>query len=179
MKFTESKNLLLRKLVEEDYDAYFREYIMDKEMDRLMCRSESATEEEVREAFEWLLHREKRAYAIVHKESGCVIGNLTVYDSVPPVVAEHPETAGKVGRALSFAMSRSWQRRGLMREAVTAVIDELFQNEQVDYINGGYLSFNLPSQAFHKNLGFTYLTTERFSENGVELESIENILWKP
>ena len=52
MVYLETERLLLRKVSWEDY-PYFREYIMDKEMDRLMLRSPSETEEEVQKMFEW------------------------------------------------------------------------------------------------------------------------------
>ena len=35
MIFVETDRLLLRKVAEEDF-AYFRDYLMDKEMDRMM-----------------------------------------------------------------------------------------------------------------------------------------------
>ena len=37
MTFIETPRLLLRKVAEEDY-SYFREDLMDKEMDRMMLR---------------------------------------------------------------------------------------------------------------------------------------------
>ena len=65
-----------------------------------------------------------------------------------------------------------------MFEAVNAVIDRLFQTEDVDYINCGYLLFNDASKGLQQKLGFTYLTTEWFSRNGEKLASVENILWR-
>ena len=64
-----------------------------------------------------------------------------------------------------------------MFEAVSSVIDHLFLVEKTDYINCGYLSYNVPSKALQEKLGFTYLLTERFQFDGQEMESIENILW--
>ena len=65
-----------------------------------------------------------------------------------------------------------------MYEAVRGVIEHLFQEEQVDYINCGYLSYNAPSKALQEKLGFTYLLTNRFLFDCQEMESIENILWR-
>ena len=67
-----------------------------------------------------------------------------------------------------------------MFEAVSSVIDHLFRVEKTDYINCGYLSYNVPSKALQEKLGFTYLLTERFQFDGFdgqEMESVENILW--
>lgn len=178
MTFLETAHLSLRKVEPGDYEVYFRDYLMDKEMDRLMCRSGCETEEDALLSFDWFLHKEERAYVIVYKESGCVIGNLTVYNTPPAVIAEDPAFAGQSGRALSFAMSPAWQRRGLMFEAVRGVIDHLFHAESTDYISCGYLSFNEPSRRLQEKLGFTYHTTESFCADGTAFTSMENILRK-
>ena len=177
MVFIETPRLLLRKVAEEDY-SYFQEYLTDKEMDRMMLRSSCETEEDVRLGFGWFLHREERAYMIVDKENGEAIGNLTVYNLVPDCVAAQPVVQGKRGKALSFAMSPRFQRRGFMYEAVSAVIDHLFREEKADYINCGYLSYNEPSKALQQKLGFVPLLAEHFSIDGQEMEAVENILWR-
>ena len=175
--FVETPRLLLRKVSEADF-SYFREDLADREMDRMMLRWPCETEEEIRLGFEWFLHKEERAYAIVHKETGETIGNLTVYNRVPECVANHEAVQGKNGKALSFAILPVFQRKGYMYEAVSGVIDHLFREEKVEYINCGYLSYNAPSKALQEKLGFTYLLTERFQFDGQEMESIENILWR-
>lgn len=124
----------------------------------------------------WLMNKEERGYVLEYKENGNVIGNLTV-GNVPPHVLEHPEVQGKKGAALSFSISRKYQRRGLMYEAVSAVIGQLFQ-EGVDYINGGYFDFNVASEKLHGKLGFHYLMQETFDRNGETVNCVECILWK-
>ncbi len=177
MTFLETPRLLLRKVAEEDY-TYFQKYLMDKEMDRMMLRWPCETEEDVRLGFEWFLHKEERAYVIVHKDTDKTIGILTVYNRVPECVAAEDAVQGKSGKALSFSISREFQRRGFMYEAASAVIDHLFRVEKTDYINCGYLSYNAPSKALQEKLGFTYLLTERFLFDNQEMESVENILWR-
>ena len=177
MYFVKTPRLLLRKVTEEDF-SYFRADLADKEMDRMMLRWPCETEEEIRLGFEWFLYKEERAYAIVHKETGETIGNLTVYNHVPECVANHKAVQGKNGKALSFAILPAFQRKGYMYEAVSGVIDYLFWEEKADYINCGYLSYNAPSKALQEKLGFKYLLTEQFQFDGQEMESIENILWR-
>ena len=174
--FVETPRLLLRKVSEEDF-SYFRADLADKEMDRMMLRWPCETEVDIRLGFEWFLYKEERAYAIVHKENGETIGNLTVYNHVPECVANHEAVQGKNGKSLSFAMLPAFRRKGFMYEAVSCVIEHLFREEKADYISCGYLSYNAPSKALQEKLGFTYLLTERFQFDGQEKESIENILW--
>ena len=174
--FLETERLVLRKFQEADFSD-FCEFVMDPERNRMMGNYEVNSADDARDLLEWFLHGEKRAYAIVYKENGKVIGDLTVYDSPP--VENLPHLAGKTGRALSFSISRGYRRRGLIVEAVTAVIRRLFEVEGVDYVNSGYLDFNAPSRELHQKLGFTYLTTQSFRrEDGPELTSIEMILWR-
>ena len=66
MTFVQTDRLLLRKVAAADY-PYFREYLMDKEADRMMLRSPCDTEEDVRLGFDWFLRKEERAYVIIHK----------------------------------------------------------------------------------------------------------------
>lgn len=175
--FVETERLLLRRVCEKDF-PYFRADLTDREMDRMMLRWPCETEEDIRLGFEWFLYKEERAYAVVHKESGETVGNLTVYNRVPECVANHEALRGKSGKSLSFAVLPAFRRRGYMYEAVSAVIDRLFRLEKADYINCGYLSYNAPSGALQQKLGFTYLLTERFLFDGQEMESVENILWR-
>ena len=177
MYFVETERLVLRKVTEKDF-SYFRADLADKEMDRMMLRWPCETEEDIRLGFEWFLCKEERAYAIVHKETGETIGNLTVYNHVPECVANHEAVQGKNGKALSFAVLPAFRRKGFMHEALNGVIDHLFRAEKADYINCGYLSYNAPSKALQKKLGFTYLLTEQFQFGDQEMESIENILWR-
>jgi len=175
--FVETPRLILRKVTEKNF-SYFREDLADKEMDRMMLRWPCETEADIRLGFEWFLHKEERAYAIVHKETGETIGNLTVYNRVPECVANHEAVQGKNGKALSFAILPACRRKGFMNEAVSGVIDHLFRVEKADYINCGYLSYNAPSKALQEKLGFTYLLTEQFLFDGQEVVSVENILWR-
>ena len=101
-----------------------------------------------------------------------------MYNRVSEDIAEQKAVRGKKGKSLSFALSPAWQRRGLMYEAVSAVLEQLFREENTDYVHCGYLSYNLPSKALQEKLGFHWLVTERFEFEGREVESVENILWK-
>lgn len=175
MIFVQTPRLLLRKVTEEDY-PYFRNYLVDKEMDRMMLRTPCGTEADVRLGFEWFLYKEERAYVIVHKETGATIGNLTVYNHVPESVAAQEAVKGQKGKSLSFAMSPAFRHHGFMIEAVRGVMEHLFLDEKANYISCGYLSYNAPSKALQEKLGFSYLLTERFTYDGREMEAVENIL---
>lgn len=174
--FLETERLVIRKFRDADF-ADFWDYTNDPEMCRMMGRDDMSDPETARSTFDWLKDREGRGYALVLKENRRVIGNLTITLPSPSVV-ELRELVGKKGRAMSFSLSRQYQRRGLMEEALRAAITHLFEAEGIDYINLGHFDFNYASRDLQKKLGFSPLTTERFSMGGTEVVVIENILWK-
>lgn len=173
--FLETQRLVLRKWEEADFAAFYS-WAADSEMCRMLGRPEITDEQSARRIFDWLKDREPRGYAILLKETGLCIGNLTVTRPSPFVVMRS-EAREKSGCALSFAISREYRRRGLMEEAVRAVIAQLFK-EGCEYINCGHFDFNLPSAALQRKLGFSHLATETVREGETELVCIENILWK-
>lgn len=174
--FLETERLILREFIPDDF-ADFWEYANDPEMCRTMGRDDMSDPENARFTFEWLMNREKRGYGIVLKETGKVIGNLTVTPT-PDFLNDQEEFAGKQGCSMSFSISRFHQRKGLMEEALRAVIRQLFETEGMDYINCGCFDFNKPSLALQTKLGFTHLMTERFEQDGETITALEHILWR-
>ncbi len=174
--FLETDRLLLRPFRDEDFSD-FCVFALDPERNHVMANPPVPDEAEARAFFYWLKDEEKRAYAIVLKSTGHVVGNLTVYDSSS--VSDRPELSGLRGREMSFSIARPYRRQGLMEEALRAVIAHLFQAENADYITDGYFTFNEPSRVLHEKLGFAYLCTERLRlpDTGEEVDLTNVILW--
>ena len=172
--FLSTERLLLRKWEERDFPD-FCAYAMGEEMSRMMGDI-LYTEEDTRASFDWLKDKEERGYALVLKETGRVIGNLNIV-SVQEHLANLPELRGKRGVGMSFAISRQYQRQGLMSEAVKAVVEELFDCEGFEYIQCGYFSFNTASAKLQEKLGFTHLITLPKPDDP-EIITVENVLWR-
>lgn len=176
--FLETPSLILRKIREEDFPDYCAYNLNDPERDRMMGRDRLDSMEAVRANFNWLKDKEERAYVLIHKDSGRLIGNLTIYNrGYDPT--EHPEVAGKKGFTLSFGIAGAYQRQGFALEAVRAVIEQLFEQEHADYIGCGCFSYNIPSQRLQEKLGFRFLFSECFELFGEQVEVSEHILWHP
>jgi len=173
--FLQTDRLILRKFREEDFADYCA-YAMDPEMCRMMGNDLLDNEKAARINFNWLKDREERGYVLVLKETGHVIGNLSV-TATPDHLAKLPALAGKQGRSLSFCISRRYRRQGLMSEALRAVIGHLFDAEGMDYVQCGYFGFNTPSRALQEKLGFTHLTTLEANARGEHFAVEEQILW--
>lgn len=174
--FIETERLVLRKFQEYDFDD-FCEYAMDDEMCRMMGRKMMKSREDARWNFDWLKDKEDRAYGLVYKDIDKIIGNLTVCN-VPPNLLEFDKLKGKDGKSMSFSISNNYQRMGLMLEAVSSVISHLFYTEGIDYIHCGHFPFNIASEMFLKKLDFEYFITQCLEYEGIEMVSVENILWK-
>lgn len=168
--------LILRKLLPEDF-ADFCSWAADPQMCRMMGRELITDEESARPTFQWLLTHEKRAYALVLRESGRMVGNCTV-TAPSRFVADMSSFAERRGCALSFSVGRPWQRRGLMQEALSAVIPALF-DEGMDYISCGHFADNLASFALQRKLGFSPITEESLIIDGATVRVIENVLFSP
>ena len=175
--FLRTDRLILRKLREEDFPDYAA-YAVDDEMSRMMGRALLKTEADIRQNFNWLKDHEPRCYGLVEQNSHCLIGNLSIC-SVPAPLVALPSLRGKNGRTLSFCICREYQHNGYASEAVRAVAEELFQAEQMDFVQCGCYSFNLPSLKLQEQLGFRFLSSLSVPTPEGTVKTIENILWNP
>lgn len=173
--FLATPRLILRRHRAEDFPA-FRAYSADPELCRMTGSEPPEDEAALRRAFDYLTGQE-RCYAMVLRDTGQAVGRLSIRD-LPPCIRDHPALAGKRGASLSFALSRDFRRRGLMTEALKAVIAHLFQAEKMDYVNCGYFSFNDASRLLQEKLGFTYLASNPYPGPEGDITAIDNILWR-
>jgi len=172
--FIQTQRLMLRKFREEDFPD-FCEYAMDKEMCRMVGWQDLADAAGAKAVFDKMC-AEPRGYALVHKETGTVIGNFSV-SALHPFLKQLPELQNKQGCVISFALSKKYQRQGLVSEAAAAVIDHLLRVEKMEFINAGYFSYNIPSKRLQEKLGFRFLATHGFRRGEEEIEVIENVIW--
>lgn len=173
--FVETGRLLLRRLEEADFPAYAA-YAVDDEMSRMMGRAFLHAETDIRQNFDWLKDKEPRCYGIMEKSRSHLIGNLSVC-AVPAQLTGLEQLQGRQGCTLSYCICRTAQRKGYAAEAVRAVIAELFNAEQMDFVQCGCFAFNIPSQQLLNKLGFTELTRLHIPMPEGEVETIESILW--
>ena len=171
--FLKTDRLILRRLEESDFPDYAA-YAVDDEMSRMMGRPILKTEADIRTNFGWLKDKESRCYGIVEKTGGHLIGNLSVC-AVPAQLTGLEQLQGRQGCTLSYCICRTAQRRGYAAEAVRAVIAELFNAEQMDFVQCGCFAFNIPSQQLLNKLGFTELAHLHIPMPEGEVETIESI----
>lgn len=94
------------------------------------------------------------AYALEDKKTGRVIGHLTIHDE--SAVNDSKE------KELGFVLHPDYRRRGIIFEAVTVVLADLF-TQGIEKIYAGYFEDNEASEALIKKLGFTFSGTSSYT----------------
>ena len=97
--------------------------------------------------------RDKKTFAIELKENGKVIGSLGLEerDGEPGV------PIGSMGREIGYALSKDYWGRGLVPEAVKAVIDYCFKDLAFDWLTCGHFVWNQQSRRVVEKCGFRYV----------------------
>ena len=95
---------------------------------------------------------EKKTFAIVYKENNKVIGSLGIekYGSEDKL----SEFFDYQGREIGYVLSKNYWGRGLMTEAVKAVINYCFNVLSYDFLLCGYFDFNSQSKRVQEKCGF-------------------------
>ena len=93
-----------------------------------------------------------KTFAICLKQNNKVIGSLGVEKyGMEQVLTEFN---GYIGREIGYVLSKSYWGMGLMPEAVTAVINYLFNQLNYDFLTCGYYDFNVQSKRVQEKCGF-------------------------
>ena len=100
-----------------------------------------------------LFIRRKKTFALELKESGKVIGSL----GLEPRDVDAGLAPSLSGREIGYVLSKDYWGRGLMSEAVAAVIDYCFGTLNFDYLTCGHFDHNDSSRRVVEKCGFQYL----------------------
>ena len=117
----------------------------------------------------------KKTFAI--EFGGKVIGSLGVeaYNE-----SNFPELDALQGRSIGYVLSKDYWGRGLMPEAVKAVIAYLFETAGLDFILISHFQWNRQSARVIEKCGLKYLkTTVHETRFGTKETTFENILYNP
>lgn len=136
----------------------------------------------------WLPHKDMEesrqilASFIKHRKTfalefnGKAIGSLGIEE----YSCEHyPELESFRGCEIGYVLSKPYWGRGLMPEAVQAVIDWLFREAKLDFIIVGHFDRNSQSRRVIEKCGFCYNKTLPYKTRyDTEETALEYILWK-
>ena len=146
----ETERLLLRPFEAEDLNDFYEYASVEGvgEMAGWRHHESIAKSQEILDIF----IKEDKTFAIVLKENNKVIGSL----GIEKYGMEHALTEfdGYQGREIGYVLSKSYWGKGLMPEAVSAVIRYLFEDLHFDFLLCGYYDFNKQSKRVQEKCGF-------------------------
>ena len=120
--------------------------------------------------------REKKTFALEYQ--GKAIGSLGI-ENYDESHHSEPDIREKRGREIGYVLSKDYWGRGLMPEAVKAVIRWLFDDVKLDFIIVGHFPHNDRSRRVIEKCGFQYVKDIPFeTQSGRREDSREYILYR-
>ena len=167
----ETERLILRPWVMDDLDDFYAYASIDG-----LGQMAGWTPHRSMEESEFILSlfmEGKKTFAIELKETGQVIGSLGIEEPEPDPEKE------KLGREIGYALHKDYWGRGLMPEAVRAVITYCFDVLGYDYLTCSHFDWNTQSKRVIEKCGFRYFSTTRSETRYDTVENSMNyILYK-
>lgn len=117
----------------------------------------------------------KKTFALELRESRTVIGSLGI-----ELMHPDPVTGEKYGREIGYVLGKAHWGRGLMPEAVSAVITYCFDVLKYDYLTCGHFAQNMQSKRVIEKCGFDFFGFSEFQTHFGTTENCANyILYNP
>lgn len=172
----ETERLILRAFEQSDLDDFF-EYASVKGVGERAGWKHHESKEESQQILNSFINHDK-TFAIVLKENSKVIGSLGVEEyGMEDALTEFLEYKG---REIGYVLSKEYWGKGIMTEAVKAIINYLFNELNLDFLICGYYDFNNKSKRVQEKCGFKpYRKLLMETRMGTKEHSILNLLLNP
>lgn len=154
----ETERLILRRFVKEDADAMYRNWASDDEVTKyLTWPTHSNVKISQMVINDWVnSYSDKSFYqwAVVWKEKGEPIGSISVVEIKEDTSTVH----------IGYCIGKEWWHKGITSEALTAVMDFLFKEAEVNRIEARHDPRNPNSGKVMKKCGMKYEGTLRSAD---------------
>ena len=147
----ETERLILRPWQEADLSDFYEYASVEGVGEKAGWNHHQSPEESARILASFIKH--KKTFALELKENGKVIGSL----GLEPRDEEAGLEESLLGREIGYVLSHDYWGRGLMPEAVKAVIDYCFRRLGFDYLTCGHFDHNDRSRRVVEKCGFVFL----------------------
>ncbi len=149
-RIIETERLVLRPFEKNDLSD-FNEYASVKGVGEMAGWAHHKSIDETKKILDSFIEGDE-TFAITLKENGKVIGSLGVKEyGMEEALSEF---SGYTGRELGYVLSKDFWGLGIMPEAVSAVINYLFDVLNFDFLLCGYYDFNSQSKRVQEKCGF-------------------------
>lgn len=155
----ETDRLILRRYVIEDADAMYKNWASDSEVTKFLTWQPHSSVDVSRGIIEnWLKEYSDEKYyqwAIVLKDNGNEpIGDISVGQMNEDISMVH----------IGYCLGRAWWRRGIMSEALKAVMDFMFDTVEVNRVEARHDPRNPNSGKVMQKCGMKYEGTLRSAD---------------
>ena len=163
--------LVLREWKESDLEDFF-EYCSVDGVGQMAGWSPHENIEKSKESLD-LCIKEKKTFCIEFESKA--IGSVGIEKYKENVF---PEYANLKGREIGFVLSKAYWGKGIMPEAVKAVIKYCFEDLGCDFLICGHFVWNTQSKRVQQKCGFRYLKTiDYVTRMGTHEQTDENVLF--
>ena len=152
----ETDRLILRPFAQRDL-ADLNEYAKVPGVGEMAGWAAHRSMEDSRKTLDLFL-REKKMLALEWKESGKVIGSL----GLEPCSNKPTWKFWKKGADVGYSLSRDYWGRGLMPEAVKALMAYCFETLDYDYLTCSHFVYNTQSRRVAEKCGFQFWKESTF-----------------
>lgn len=172
----ETERLILRPFRQEDLQDFY-EYASVEGVGEMAGWRHHGSIEKSQEILDMFINEDK-TFAIVLKENGKVIGSLGVEKyGMEEALTEFNDY---LGREIGYVLSKEHWGKGIMPEAVSAIIDYLFGSLDLDFLTCGYYDFNSQSKRVQEKCGFKpYRKLNMDTRLGTTEPGVLNLLTNP
>ena len=171
----ETERLIIRAWKETDLEDFY-EYAKVDGVGQMAGWNPHQSVQESKAILEMFL-KGKNEFALELKENHKVIGSLGLEKMSLSLGGEYDNLSG---REIGYVLSKAYWGRGLMPEAVKAVIAYCFQNEKYDYLICSHSVTNNQSKRVIEKCGFRFVKeSSRVMTNGEEHLSLYYVLDNP
>ncbi len=155
----ETDRLILRRYVIEDADAMYKNWASDSEVTKFLTWQPHSSVDVSRGIIEnWLKEYSDEKYyqwAIVLRDNGTEpIGDISVVHMKEDISMVH----------IGYCLGRAWWRRGIMSEALKAVMDFMFDTVEVNRVESRHDPMNPNSGKVMQKCGMKYEGTLRSAD---------------
>ena len=172
----ETERLILRPFKQSDLHD-FNEYASVPGVGEMAGWKHHETIEKTQEILDMFI-KEDKTFAIVFKKTNKVIGSLGVEKY--GLEEKLTEFTSYYGREIGYVLSKDYWGKGIMPEAVGAVINHLFNDLNLDFLTCGYYDFNNQSKRVQEKCGFKpYRKLVMDTRLGTKESGILNLLINP
>ena len=96
---------------------------------------------------------EKKVFAIVLKENQKVIGSIGIEELSEEL---DKDLDNLVGRELGYVLNKDYWNKGIMKEAISKVVDYCFNTLKLHFLMASYFNHNIASKKVLENLNFKF-----------------------